>query len=99
MWFVFPQAVGLGESAMSKRYAIVPMQEAEAFLGHPDLGDRYRRLVDAVWGQVVEGDTTIRELFGSPDDANLVSSLTLFAGVARRLTQRDRPVESILRGA
>ncbi len=47
---------------MSQRYAIGTTQEADASLGHPDLGDRYRRLVVAVWDQVVEGDPTIREL-------------------------------------
>jgi hypothetical protein len=41
-------------------------------------------MVDAVWHQVVEGGITIRDLFGSPDDVKLVSSLTLFARVARQ---------------
>ena len=91
MWFIFPQVAGLGDSAMSKRYAIGTMFEADAFFGHADLGGRYRRLVDAVWVQAIERGTTIRGLFSSPDDSKLVSSLTLFAGVARRLDLRDRP--------
>ena len=30
MWFVFPQIVGLGQSAMSKQYAITSLEEAKA---------------------------------------------------------------------
>jgi uncharacterized protein (DUF1810 family) len=82
MWYVFPQVSGLGFSPTSKRYAIASVEEAKAFMAHPVLGPHYRRLVDAVWHQVVESGVTVRDLFGSPDDAKLVSSLTLFAGVA-----------------
>jgi uncharacterized protein (DUF1810 family) len=85
MWYIFPQVIGLGASGMSRRYAINSVAEAKAFLVHPVLGDRYRRIVDAVWSQVVERDTPVHELFGSPDDAKLVSSLTLFAAAARAL--------------
>lgn len=83
MWYIFPQVSGLGISAMSQRYAIESVEEAHAFLTHPVLGSGYRQLVAAVWHQVVEGDLSIHALFGSPDDSKLVSSLTLFAGVAR----------------
>jgi uncharacterized protein (DUF1810 family) len=43
MWFVFPQAAGLGRSAMSERYAIRSPEEAQAYLAHPLLGPRHRR--------------------------------------------------------
>jgi uncharacterized protein (DUF1810 family) len=85
MWYIFPQVNGLGASAMSRRYAIASISEAEAYLEHPVLRAHYLRIVDAVWQQVVERGVTIRALFGSPDDAKLVSSLTLFTGVARGL--------------
>jgi uncharacterized protein (DUF1810 family) len=85
MWYVFPQASGLGVSPTSKKYAIDSVEEARAFLEHPILGDRYRRIVEAVWHQVVEGGVTVHDLFGSPDDVKLVSSLTLFCGVAGQL--------------
>jgi uncharacterized protein (DUF1810 family) len=93
MWYVFPQVAGLGASSMSKRYAIESVAEAEGYLAHPILGARYRQIVDAVWHQVVERGTTIRDLFGSPDDAKLMSSLGLFAGVARRL---DNPPPDVV---
>jgi len=85
MWFIFPQITGLGSSSTAAHYAIRDRAEAAAFLHDPTLGPGYRTLVDAVWHQVTERGTTIRELFGRPDDQKLVSSLTLFAGVAAEL--------------
>jgi uncharacterized protein (DUF1810 family) len=87
MWYVFPQVSGLGLSPTSKRYAIGSVDEARSFLADPILGARYRRIVDAVWRQVVEHGVSIGELFGSPDDAKLVSSLTLFAAAGRESEQ------------
>ena len=40
MWFVFPQLAGLGRSPTSRRYAIVSLGEARAYLEHPLLGTR-----------------------------------------------------------
>jgi uncharacterized protein (DUF1810 family) len=85
MWFIFPQVAGLGFSSTSAHYAIRDRAEAEAFLADPVLGPGYRRLVDAVWRQVIGSDATIRVLFGRPDDQKLVSSLTLFGGIASSL--------------
>ena len=60
----------------------------------------YRRLVDAVWQQVIGADTTIRALFGRPDDQKLVSSLTLFGGLADGLgddwTKTARQITELL---
>ncbi|MEP7201003.1 MAG: DUF1810 family protein [Ilumatobacteraceae bacterium] len=96
MWYVFPQVTGLGASGMSIHYAIGIVAEAGAFLAHPVLGPRYRQMVNAVWHQVVEGGTTIHNLFGSPDDAKLVSSLTLFAGAARRLDAAEPDLRTFI---
>jgi len=85
MWYLFPQIAGLGASATSRRYAIAGRDEAAAFLTDARLGPAYGRLVDAVWHQVVAGGVSVHELFGSPDDQKLVSSLTLFATVAADL--------------
>src|SRR6476619_5631887 len=40
MWFVFPQVAGLGQSEMSRFYAIGSLDEAAAYLAHPVLGPR-----------------------------------------------------------
>ena len=79
MWFVFPQIAGLGGSAMAVRYAIGSRDEARAYLAHPILGSRLRhciRLLNAIKGR------TAHEIFGTPDDLKLRSSLTLFADAA-----------------
>jgi uncharacterized protein (DUF1810 family) len=76
MWYIFPQIDGLGFSAMSKRYAIGDLAQAEAYLSHPVLGPRLRDCAEAALG--VEGRSAA-EIFGTPDDMKLRSCATLFA--------------------
>ncbi|ORA84652.1 DUF1810 domain-containing protein [Mycobacterium malmoense] len=79
MWFVFPQLSGLGSSPMADRYGISGLDEARAYLRHDLLGPRLRecaRLVNGVQGR------SAAEIFGSPDDLKLRSSMTLFARAA-----------------
>jgi uncharacterized protein (DUF1810 family) len=76
MWFVFPQLRGLGGSPTAVHYGISSLEEARAYLGHEVLGPRLRecaQLVEQVQGR------SIGEIFGSPDDLKLRSSMTLFA--------------------
>jgi uncharacterized protein (DUF1810 family) len=75
MWYVFPQLAGLGRSAMSERYAIASVAEAEGYLRHPILGPRLIECTSAVLE--IEG-CSAREIFGSPDDMKLRSCATLF---------------------
>lgn len=75
MWFIFPQARGLGHSPTAVRYAIGSLDEARAYLAHPLLGPRLQRCTEAV---VQTGAPSLRALFGSPDDLKFVSSMTLF---------------------
>ncbi|CAM5414969.1 hypothetical protein ATER59S_02296 [Aquamicrobium terrae] len=79
MWFVFPQIAGLGASAMSQRYAISSLAEARAYLAHPVLG---QRLKDCVTILLEGAGSSAHDIFGSPDDRKLHSSLTLFAQAA-----------------
>ncbi|HXS85188.1 MAG TPA: DUF1810 domain-containing protein [Mycobacterium sp.] len=75
IWFVFPQIAGLGRSATAARYAVSSLDEARAYLRHDLLGPRLHectRLVNAVQGR------SIGEIFGSPDDMKVRSSMTLF---------------------
>jgi uncharacterized protein (DUF1810 family) len=76
MWFVFPQIAGLGFSEMSQRYAIRSLEEARAYVAHPVLGPRLREVCGILNG--IEGRTA-SQIFGSPDDLKLRSSMTLFA--------------------
>lgn len=78
MWFVFPQIAGLGQSAMSRRYAIGSLQEAEAYLRHPVLGPRLLECARAV---VSHPGLTAEEILGGIDAMKLRSSMTLFRQV------------------
>lgn len=79
IWYIFPQAAGLGHSPMSQRYAIGSTGEAEAFLHHPVLGARCRECVAAL--QALD-ETSAEAVFGAVDAMKLRSSLTLFAEVS-----------------
>ncbi|WP_036468104.1 DUF1810 domain-containing protein [Mycobacterium genavense] len=75
MWYIFPQLHGLGSSPTAVHYGISLLQEARAYLAHEVLGPRLHectRLVNQVRGR------SITEIFGSPDDLKLRSSMTLF---------------------
>jgi uncharacterized protein (DUF1810 family) len=77
MWFVFPQIEGLGQSPMSRRYAIRSLEEARAYLAHPLLGPR---LLLATEVALASGRTRgAGAVFGEIDALKLRSSLTLFA--------------------
>ncbi len=75
MWFIFPQLLGLGSSAMARSYGIASLDEVWAYLAHPVLGQRLRECVTALQ-DLPSADA--REVFGSVDAMKLRSSLTLF---------------------
>jgi trans-aconitate 2-methyltransferase len=79
MWYIFPQLVGLGSSAASKRFAIRSLEQAEAYLAHPVLGPRLVECCEAALA--VEGRSAC-EIFGCPDEMKLRSCATLFACVS-----------------
>ena len=51
MWFIFPQLVGLGRSAMAQHYAIRDLGQARRYLGDSILGPRLRQVVKLMIGQ------------------------------------------------
>jgi uncharacterized protein (DUF1810 family) len=79
MWYIFPQFVGLGFSATSRRYSIKSVAEAKAYLNHPVLGSRLTECAETTLS--VE-ERSAYEIFGSPDDMKLMSCATLFAYVS-----------------
>jgi uncharacterized protein (DUF1810 family) len=84
IWFIFPQIAGLGQSAMSRRYAIGSLAETRAYLEHPILGPRLREsaaLLLGVPGRIAE------EILGQVDARKVRSSMTLF-----RRAAPDEPV-------
>ncbi|RNI35724.1 DUF1810 domain-containing protein [Hanamia caeni] len=78
MWYIFPQIQGLGFSATSKLYAIKNLQEARQYLQHPLLGKRLKEITNAL---IDLPSNNAHEIFGSPDDVKLKSSMTLFASL------------------
>jgi uncharacterized protein (DUF1810 family) len=75
MWYIFPQIAGLGYSETAQFYAIKDIAEARAYLRHPVLGSR---LVEISKALLDIGGKTANQIFGSPDDLKLRSSMTLF---------------------
>ena len=85
IWYVFPQISGLGTSGTSQAFAIDGEEEAAAFLRDALLRSRFLTIVQAVDEQLKTGKA-LRALLGSDIDAKkVVSSLTLFGHVARKL--------------
>lgn len=78
MWYIFPQIQGLGFSETSRYYAIKDIEEAEEFLKHSVLGNRLKEISKAL---VSLSLNDAYQIFGSPDDMKLRSSMTLFASV------------------
>lgn len=76
MWFIFPQIEGLGQSQMSRRYALRSLDEARAYFGHPILGQRLVACARAMLSNA--GKLTAQEILGPPDDRKFHSSMTLF---------------------
>jgi uncharacterized protein (DUF1810 family) len=90
MWFIFPQLKGLGSSPMARRYAISSLDEAQAYFGHPVLGERLlecAQLVTAVRTRSIEN------VLAYPDNLKFHSSMTLFA----HATNRHEVFEAALR--
>ncbi len=79
MWFIFPQLRGLGRSSTASFFGIASKAEALAYWRHPVLGARLSGCCSAILG--VEGKSA-HEVFGTPDDVKLRSSMTLFERAA-----------------
>ena len=75
MWFVFPQLAGLGQSSISRTYAITSLAEAQAYLHHPVLGPRLRECASTL---ATLQDRSAEQVFGGIDARKLHSSMTLF---------------------
>ena len=75
MWFIFPQVAGLGQSSLSRLYAVGSLAEARAYLAHPALGPRLHACAEAILA--VPGRSAA-EILGGIDAVKLRSSMTLF---------------------
>ena len=79
MWFIFPQAKGLGSSSNSTFYGIGSLAEARAYLDHPVLG---ARLVECTAALLEHDGVSAAAIMGPVDALKLRSSLTLFSAIS-----------------
>ena len=101
IWYVFPQLLGLGQSPMAVRYGLAGPDEAIAYLRDPILFERLIEAAAAVHAHLAPDrppPLPLEQLMGSHIDAlKLVSSMTLFAHVARAAHAQDpRPALATL---
>jgi uncharacterized protein (DUF1810 family) len=87
IWYIFPQLDGLGSSPGAGHYGVQGVAEATEYLRDPVLRGRLLAVTNAVLVQLQRQPApTLIEILGSRIDAlKLVSSMTLFREVARRL--------------
>ena len=78
MWYIFPQIAGLGFSETSRHYALKNVDEAQAYLNHPVLGNRLIEICKELLKLPINNAT---QIFGTPDDMKLRSCVTLFAAL------------------
>ena len=84
MWFIFPQVTGLGSSPTAAYYAIRDGLKPKRSSGTRSSGPATARSSTPSASRSPAA-TSRPTLFGRPDDQKLVSSLTLFAGLASGL--------------
>ena len=75
IWFVFPQARGLGRSPMAERYGIASCAELDAYVNHPLLRARLLEISRALLS--LPGNDPVAVL-GNIDALKVRSSMTLF---------------------
>jgi len=76
MWFIFPQIKGLGHSVRARRFSLQSLEQAQEYLQHEVLGTR---LLECSKLLLKHPNKSALEIFGTPDNLKLHSSLTLFA--------------------
>jgi len=78
IWFIFPQVLGLGRSAIAEIYAIRSAAEGQAYATHPVLGPRLHEMTEVV----ADSPVPAAQMFGEVDAMKLRSSMTLFEVVS-----------------
>jgi uncharacterized protein (DUF1810 family) len=95
MWFIFPQAKGLGSSRNSTYYGIGSPEEARAYLAHPLLGPRLVKCTEAL---LKHDGHVATNILGAVDALKLHSSLTLFTRATTSHPALDRALQQCFAG-
>jgi uncharacterized protein (DUF1810 family) len=85
IWYIFPQLSGLGRSGFSEFYGIAGVKEAADYLRDPVLRGRLLLAATTVAERLRERVPLTRLTGASIDAVKLVSSLTLFGAIARKM--------------
>lgn len=95
IWYVFPQLSGLGQSAAALTYGLRDIPEARDYLRDPLLRSRLLLIASVVAEKIgPQRKTPLPRLMGSTIDVTkLVSSMTLFESVAKRLHAEEGDAE------
>ena len=75
MWYIFPQISGLGHSPIAKKYEIVDLGEARAYMENAYLRNNLVKISRAL---LECGNDDVEDIMGFPDNFKLCSSMTLF---------------------
>lgn len=95
IWYIFPQAYGLGHSGMADYYGIRCIDEAKAYLADPVLGLRLIEISEALMGLE---DKDAAKIFGFPDVLKLRSCMTLFAEIGEENSVFQRVLDAYYHG-
>ena len=80
IWYIFPQLRGLGHSYNSIYYGLEGKEEAGAYLAHPILGERLRKICRVL---LTHDDEDIYRIMGSEIDViKLRSCMELFDSIS-----------------
>lgn len=79
IWYVFPQMRGLGHSPNSMYYGISSFEEAQAYLDHPVLGERLRKISAEL---LMHAGMDAADILGPVDARKVRSCMTLFDKVS-----------------
>lgn len=95
IWYIFPQARGLGFSYTSEFYGIDGLAEAKAYIGNRLLRER---LVEASEALLALEQSDAGYVMGYPDDLKLRSSMTLFAEAVPEMDVFQRVLDKFFGG-
>lgn len=84
MWYIFPQISGLGHSLIAKKYEIVDLGEARAYMENTYLRNN---LVEISRALLECGNDDVEDIMGFPDNFKLCSSMTLFEMVSPEIAE------------
>lgn len=96
MWYIFPQAAGLGSSPVSQYYAISDIKEAKEYMRNPVLKTHMLEICTALLQLEVKDANMV---FGFPDHLKLQSSMTLFEAAAPEYPVFGEVLEQYFQGS